>query len=196
MKKPTALQVKVAWDAHGKPSARAVAAALTDAGYDITYRTVSRYKAANWAEPHADAPKKKVEKLGKAVATAKKDIAVSGGPPVDREVLVNRLQRMNELYTRSLAENQVKLQQAGLIAGIVIAEEVMAMVGQLTITNPGDLARLLHAITEATQVKHVGGAGQVPALDDPRVIDAVPVTKNAVSEALARFRKNAGLKAG
>jgi hypothetical protein len=189
MKRPTALQVKIVWDATIKPSARQVADAMTAQGYLINYRTVTRYKASNWSDPTA-------KKTERALVVAKKAVAKKDGPADPGEVSViigRRLARMEELYARSVAENQATLQQTGLIASIIVAEEMVAMIEQLTLEAPGDVARLLHAITEASQVKHVGGAGQVPDSGDPRVIEHEPAAKNPVSEALSRFRKNAGL---
>lgn len=188
MKKPTPLQVKAVWDSTVNPTGRKVAAILERDGYEITYRTVSRYKDANWM-----AQAKKAEK---SLVIAKKAIAKKEVAEGDLDVTAlvqRRLKRIDDLYLNSVAKNQAALQQAGLIAGIIVAEEMVAMIEQLTLEAPGDVARLLHAITEASQVKHVGGAGQVPESGDSRVIDHEPATKNPVSEALSRFRKNAGL---
>ena len=99
---------------------------------------------------------------------------------------------MVDLYNCSLAQNQATLEQTGVIATIMIAEEAMASLGHLIVNAPGDAARLLHAITEATQIKRVGGADQMPESGDKRTIDHEPAG-NDMSRAIARFRKESGL---
>jgi hypothetical protein len=190
--KPTAAQVKAAWDAAKKPSTISVAAALTEAGYPVSYKTVERYKKEHWAEPGTITPKKSLARSNKAIALVDKHTA-EAGRDVATVDLGSQLARMDELRLISMAENQAGLQLTGLIAARIVAERMVAMIDKMLEDAPGDAARLLHAITEATQVKHVGGAGQVPEAGDPRVIDVTPNPRNEVSEAIARFKKNSGM---
>lgn len=194
MKRPSASQVRATWENTVNPSARKIAEAMTAQGFTIDQRTVTRYKKAKWAEP------KVIKKAGQALVVAKKAVAKKAvakkevePAEADPHIVGRRLARMQELYERTLAENQATLQQTGLIASIIVAEEMVAMIEVLTIASPGDVARLLHAITEATQVKHVGGAGQVPESDDPRVIDGTVNQSTEVRDAVNSFRKSAGL---
>lgn len=190
--RPSASQVKLAWETMDSPSARKVADAMTAKNFTIDQRTVTRYRNAKWSEPS-------VKKLGQAVVAVTKKVSKKpiARPEVPKDIapfIVGRSERMDQLYLRTVTQNQATLQQASLIAGIMVAEELVNRIEHLTIEAPGDVARLLHAITEASQVKHVGGADQPPAADDPRVIDGT-VVRNEVSEALSRFRKTAGLTA-
>jgi len=200
-KKPTAAQVKSFWDVAKDPSTRTVAKAMMAQGFSINYRTVARYKDADWEEL---APPGRLNKHGKSVKANKKieKIAKALSPQVAAEILAAavspeyaqvRVARMIDLYTRSLSENTATLQNTGVIAAILVAEDVVASLGHLMITEPGDVARLLSAITEATQVKHVGGPGQVPEAGDARVIEAVANKSTDARDAVARFRATAGL---
>jgi hypothetical protein len=200
--RPTATQVKACWDAIRNPNARIVAEAMVKEGFEISYRTVARYKEKDWAEPVNKVKTKptkqaavSIKNLVKAQVTSNPDLAHRILTAVEPTVDV-RIARVQQLALQSLATNQATLQQTSVITAIVVAEELQAVIGSLIVANAGDVARLLNAITEAGQVKHVGGTNQVPERGDDRVIDVVPLTKNGVSEALSRFRKTAGLKAG
>lgn len=179
------------------PSARKVAEAMTAKGLQIDQRTVTRYRKAKWAEPKVHPPT--VKKIGAAVTAMTKAVAKKAKAPKQPDLpddisqfIVGRSERMDQLYLQTVAQNQATLQQAGLIASIMVAEELVNRIEHLTIMAPGDVARLLHAITEASQVKHVGGAGQTPEMEDPKIIDGT-VVKNETSEAIKRFRTEAGL---
>jgi hypothetical protein len=199
MKKPSAALVKATWDATVNPSAPKVAALLAAKGFGINYKAVQRLKKENWAEPSVKKAERALVVVKKAAPAKETPIKpaskkeVAEGTKLDITALVERrLKRIDELYLRSVAQNQTSMQQAGLIAGIVVAEELAIQVGPLTLQSPGDVAKLLHAITEATQVKHVGGEGQAPESGDPRVIEHEPV-KTEARDAVAAFRKSAGL---
>jgi hypothetical protein len=204
MTKPSASLVKATWDATVNPSERKVEAILVKQGYDINSKAIQRLKKNKWAEPSVKKAERTLAVVKKKAPAQKAKAQTAIKPATNKEVAesekldltaltVRRLARIDELYLRTVSENQATMQQAGLIAGIVVAEELAAMIGTLTILAPGDVARLLHAITEASQVKHVGGGGkEVPESGDPRVIDGT-VNKNPVSEAIAEFKKKNGL---
>lgn len=192
--KPTAAQVKAEWESTVKPNCRKVAEALTKKGLEISFKTVNVYQNNKWAEPKTSPLKKAATQIAKVKAKPVKEVKVKEPPKHIDEVAVPEAyrNRVAELLLCSVAENQARLQNTGLITAILVAEELAALIGKLTLDAPGDVARLLHAITEASQVRHVGGAGQPPTADDPRVIEG-EVVKNEVSDAIDRFRKNAGL---
>ncbi len=56
---PTREQVRTVWDAHPKPSSRKIEALLVGRGFEISFRTIARWKRENWAE---DAVKPLAEK--------------------------------------------------------------------------------------------------------------------------------------
>lgn len=196
---PTAAQCKEAWDSLKKPSTRNAAEVLVNQGYSVSSRTIARYKAAGWKEPIPRGTALRQHKTSGIVKPTQKIQALLPKSLTDqllidpdKNSLANvRLQRMAELYQRTLAENAATLENAAVISAILVAEEAIAALGQLIQTDPGDTARLLQAVTEASQVKRVGGEGQTPEVGDPRVIEHEP--GNDMSRAIAKFRKEAGL---
>jgi hypothetical protein len=201
MKIADAAQCKRVWESLKNPSCRTVSEALAAEGLYVSYRTVNRYKNDGWLNPVK--AKKVLNKHGKMVRDDKNVVKIGRALPqeITDALLVEaanpestarvRVARMVDLYNCTLAENQRTLEQTGVIATIMIAEEAIACLGHLIQEAPGDAARLLHAITEATQIKRVGGEGQMPEAGDRRVIDHEP--ENDMSRAIARFRKETGL---
>jgi hypothetical protein len=197
MKKPSAALVRATWEATVNPSAPKVVAILVTKGFAINYKAVQRLKKNKWAEPS-------VKKAERSLVVTKKTAPKKPKTPPTKEVVEaamqdvttmveRRLARIDELYLCTVAENQARMQQVGLIAGIVVGEELAAMIGPLTLQSPGDVARLLHAITEASQVKHVGGTDQAPQNGDPRVIEGTVNKPTPVRDAIDRFKKSAGM---
>jgi len=172
--KPTREQARTVWDSMPNPSSRHVAEELVNRGFDISWRTIARWKANAWTEqtgrPVSEQAKARVMEVKKA---ATKELSRRPGAPpptltLDEYALIAK--RRAELMLMSEGELDVAEARARKIMNIILAEQA-AQRAHVMVLIPKDTGSLVGALAEAQRVGMAGGAGQVPGANDARVIN-------------------------
>lgn len=207
--KPTREQVRAVWDAHAAPSARVIEALMVGRGFDISFRTIARWKAKGWGEASAPgtaplaekgqvrgvqkALKSEVAKIPPAtVAEADKlakggglDATLNGGVLTEADYdRINR--RVRELALQSEAGLDLIEAKSRKIMNIVMMEEATRR-AHVMVLIPKDTGHFIHSMTEASKVMLTGGDGQPPKPGDPSIIDVTPNPANPTSDAIKKF---------
>lgn len=209
-RKPTVYDMKVMWDSLVVPTACAVGKALRAGGFQISDRAIQRAAKKGFPEPAGKTIDSRGTKMVKAgIDKIARDKISSEQKPLEEQLRASmeerteeRAGRGSELMRQSIAENRAILNNMGLVAAILVAEEMLALIDRL-ILEPDKVARLLTAITEATQ-KRYDVLEVLPPLEEaqlitelrrlpaPEMIDVTPNTDD-VAEKIARFRRSAGI---
>lgn len=156
--KPTKEQVRTVWDSMPAASARKVAAELEKRGFDISFRTIARWKKTGWVD---EAPKPLSERLHETVrkeATKMVDkhvkaepIAADGAPtlpPGDAERIEAMVKDLAGKDINVLREIQEKKRT---ILNIVMMEETTRKAYALALI-PKDTSAIIGAWTDDAKV--------------------------------------------
>lgn len=178
---PTMAQVRTVWDAHPKPSSRVIAAAMKGKGWDISYKTVSRWKKANWIEPQRDEPlvagekqnHREVNKALKAEIEKSKrpelvvdntksaeggiEAALTGTTMTDAD-LARIEAAKKELQPKSVSELREELEKERLIYNIILLREA-GRKANIQVLIPKDTSTFVAAFTDDAKA---AGPGLAP----------------------------------
>lgn len=214
--KPTVEIVKEVWEAHPEPSARAVAAQLHQEGFEISWRSVARWKKNNWLvdvkgsakrsiaeNQHTPAPVKReiraeLAKMPAATVAEANQIAAAGGLEAaveggkltdpDYERIEKRKAELEVMTAAQLIELQEK---ARTIMNIVLMEEAVRK-AHVMVLIPKD--------TGSFMADAAGAARASPAMapilppdaaetngDGAKLVNGRTMPDNPVSSAIDRF---------
>lgn len=192
--KPTREQVRAVWDAHPKPSARKVANLMVDRGFDVSWRTIARWKKNDWREdavnsvPLAEkgevrgvkkALKAELAKIPPAVVKEADKIAeaggledaVTGGALKDEdyariEKMIADLDKHSEIVLDAIEAKERKIMNIVMMREATRRAHIMVLI-------PKDTSALVGSMTDAAKVTPTGK--ETPADrngDDARLIEA------------------------
>jgi hypothetical protein len=184
---------KALWEGMSDPSARKVAAALKAQGIKVSWRTVARWKLADWVgprrvivkEPKPEKEKKDVIRVAMATPPDPEEVAAIGS---EMDVLVGDIKGMSlpEIQERTrMALNTVLMRRAAARADMLVTmpKDTAAFIEALTLVS----ANTLLSVPEATVQPHLNGHG------NGHMIDVTPA--NPITAAIADFKRRTGVAA-
>jgi hypothetical protein len=135
---------KRVWDAQRRPSARKVARALRQAGYDCHFVTINRWRAQGW---------RAVQRARQAIDAASADldaaIPVLTRNPTSRAAdLVDRSETKPQLEQLSDKELLIVAARTALITVNVLGRELHAQAAELLQARPAEMGILIKALAE------------------------------------------------
>lgn len=221
--RPTKDQAKQVWLNNRQPSMRKLEAILKGMGYDISYRTLTRWLVdgvgpGSRALAHAT----KVRGVKKEIAAALLEIpadTLTGADEMRENGITPTLhadlgktagaraqdavqaevdvidRRIIELLVKSESELDIIEQKSRKILNIVL-NEAAARRANVMVLIPKDTAAFVDAMTEASKQTLTGGLDQPPKAGDPKTIDgnAIDVTPpTELASTISKFLQDEGM---
>jgi hypothetical protein len=135
---------KRVWEAQRRPSARRVARALRQAGYDCHFVTINRWRAKGWP-----AVEQGREAIDAALADLDAAIPLLTGDPTSRAAdLVDSSETKPQLEQLSDKELLIAAARAGLITVTVVGRELQAQLAELVQGRPAETGILIQALAD------------------------------------------------
>ncbi len=217
--RPTVEQVQRVWNDHPAPSVRKVADLLTNRGFQISFRTVLRWKTNGWvANPHGGgrktiaedqhkpAPVKRqiraeLQKMDPATVNDANNIsaagglesAIEGGGLTDADY--SRIEAsIKELASKDLNELKALQEKERTIMNIVLIREATRK-GHVMVLIPKDTSTLIGALSDDARI-NIPPAPILPAEPerngyDAKLIEGRAVELSPLSQAIRAVREKA-----
>lgn len=180
---PTMEQVRTVWDAHPKPSSRTIAELMTKRGWSISYKTVSRWKKANWVqeqpEDHLPASRKPNERVVNRALRAEIAKTAKPAPVVDSTTAPDGIENALtgtgmtdadlarieaakiELGPKTIADLREMLEKERIIANIILLREATRK-ANIMVLIPKETSSFVSSFTDDAKA-----AGPAPATIQP-----------------------------
>lgn len=209
--KPTVEQVRFVWSTMTKPSCRKVVDELERRGAKISFKTVARYVATEFAPRRAVGPKTRLAGTSlspeeKTMVAAQSDSkaaeTIIGGPEITPKEAAAIDEDIVELKKLDLPQLKEMQEKDRLIFNIMLMRHGARRAGMLVLI-PKESSALMASTTEAADslsMIPMGQPMQTPALNghggNGAMLDVTPNAPiNPVSAAIAHFRKKSGAAA-